>query len=212
MQGGAQDPTPQASFMNALAYAASSTASAETTAPVRGATTCSHPEVHVYECTVSGIQTAVIKSQLSTCGPLTEAEKMAKVHEDARKEAGVAAGDAECTCAYIKTIEEKKEDLGWIKRRMASSCGPHYHPEDVVAWNEYSCSYEGEGLVGGKRVRNPHRRWTGMLPDCDAHTFGMSDEVMRDVKLMAYHRAGGPDELLDGPESMHCNVLALPIQ
>ena len=46
----------------------------------------------------------------------------------------------------------------------------------------------------------------------DAHTFGMSDEVMRDVKLMAYHRAGGPDELLDGPESMHCNVLALPSQ
>ena len=87
-----------------------------------------------------------------------------------------------------------------------------YRCEDVVAWNEYSCSYEGEGLVGGKRVRNPHRRWTGMLPDCDAHTFGMSDEVMRDVKLMAYHRAGGPDELLDGPESMHCNALALPIQ
>ena len=107
-----------------------------------------------------------------------------------------------------KNIEVEKQNL--LKYKMAKSCGPDYNLNKITTYNKFECRYLGVGeLENGKQVRNPFQTWRGTLPSCDDSVI-ISDELMEDVKFVAYDAAGGNEAKLNVDEFL-CNITSLPI-
>jgi len=118
------------------------------------------------------------------------------------------------TLQNIKDIEKQQNDdiqrKNLIKYKMARSCGPDYNLNKVTNYNKFECRYLGVGeLENGKKVRNPFQTWKGTLPSCD-DSIVISDELMDDVKFVAYDAASGDDAKLNVDEFL-CNITSLPI-
>lgn len=107
-----------------------------------------------------------------------------------------------------KHIQLQKESI--LKHKMARSCGPDYNLNKVTNFNKFECRYLGIGeLENGKKVKNPFQTWRGTLPSCDDSVV-ISDELMEDIKIVAYDAAGGDDAKLNLDEFL-CNITSLPI-
>jgi hypothetical protein len=97
-----------------------------------------------------------------------------------------------------------------IRRGFARSCAPVYSANEAAVRNDYTCHYSG-GVTDdqGRRGSHPHRVTRGTLFSCDAG-IGVSDELMQDVKLSAYLRAGGDAAELE-LSAFACDVTSLPL-
>ena len=94
------------------------------------------------------------------------------------------------------------------QKKMASNCAPHYNLNEVTAYNKFECRYLGEAFVDGVRVHNPFKTWSGTLPSCD-DTIEISDDVMSDIRKLAYEAAGGDESKMD-VNQFSCSVQSLP--
>ena len=81
---------------------------------------------------------------------------------------------------------------------------------DVTSYNKFRCNYLGDGVDdNGNVVRNPFQIWTGTLPSCDT-SLTVEDELMEDIRTLAWDAAGGEDAALNKDECV-CQVMGLPI-
>ena len=93
---------------------------------------------------------------------------------------------------------------------MAANCAPHFDLNRVTTVNHFTCLYEGEGTIGGRRVRRPGYEVRGQLASCDHHEYApISDEVMKSIQLYAWKQAGGREAELDADKFV-CSVYGLP--
>lgn len=96
-----------------------------------------------------------------------------------------------------------------VKHRMASSCAPSYNLNSITAYNRFECHYLGTGIDDtGREVRNPFQKWRGTLPSCE-NSIEISDELMSDVKKLAYDAAGGDEAKLDINQFL-CTISSIP--
>lgn len=184
----------------------------------------------IYNCSVklsSGEKTNVeqqtfLPSQLSWQEPsapsqeainFVEASAMGKV---CFREGENLCDGAEVTCKEIMSLKPKKEpekpkDTSWISKRMARNCAPTYNLREITSYNKYSCFYNSEVEVDGKKVMaSPFTKYTGVLPSCDSYENGLaiSDQVMEDIRELALYQAGGKEVGMD-PDKFHCDVMSV---
>lgn len=110
----------------------------------------------------------------------------------------------------MQSLQEKAAEIS--RHRMASNCKPYaYELKHVTAHNRFRCRYLGGGLdEDGRRVQNPFQEWRGTLASCD-DSIKVPDDVLLDVKRLAWHAAGGQEAELD-LDKFHCELQSLPMQ
>lgn len=162
----------------------------------------------LYSCTVAGAPGPIegltwvdtLKAKMGTAGPDVERVARSKAN---------ASSAASTTCSVsVQPMHDAKE---WLHRRMASNCAPRFDLNDITTINHFTCSYEGSGVIDGKRVRRPNYELKGRLASCDGYNEYMetSDEVMESIRMYAYDRAGGQEAQMD-PSQFVCSVQSLP--
>ena len=110
-------------------------------------------------------------------------------------------------------MQSLKEAAAEISRhRMASNCKRFgYDLKHVTAHNRFRCRYLGGGIdEDGNHVQNPFQEWRGTLSSCD-DSIKLPDDVLHDVKRLAWDAAGGDDAKLD-ISKFHCEIQSLPMQ
>jgi hypothetical protein len=111
----------------------------------------------------------------------------------------------------VDTHMDQESAYRMTNGRMARSCGPHWSPNLVTHFNNFECHYTGVGLTDSGPMYMPFRKWKGTLASCDDGSLEISDELMRDVQLSAYHAADGASAHLD-PRLFQCRVESVPLQ
>lgn len=166
----------------------------------------------IYSCEVAGTGSvtgiAMVPEAL-----LHTAQMTPRVHAAARQQAGAPSG-ASVTCGNVHSTSHGPDPAEWIAMRMAPNCARGgYATRNVTTYNKFTCWYEGEGTIDGKRVRRPFYHVDGTLASCDGmQEYGkISDDVMSAIQKYAYFKAGGDESELD-PTKFVCTVQSLPFQ
>lgn len=105
--------------------------------------------------------------------------------------------------------EAQKLRRAAVARGFARSCAPTFDINGGVMRNEFTCTYSGPITDSmGRRGTHPSKQISGTLFSCDM-SMDITDELMEDVKLAAYDRAGGDEAQLD-INGFSCNIMSIP--
>lgn len=170
---------------------------------------CDKKHAYLYSCTVGAQNTAGHVVSCHPPGADGGASDAVKLEVSAHAQAKLGTGST--TCDYIHPVKVDAKDDGWISRRMASNCAPHYSLSEVRHVNHFKCHYMGEGVdADGKVIKNPYKSWKGRLPSCDDASLEVSDDVMDDIRSLAYYAADGEASKMDKSQFV-CEVMSTPM-
>ena len=105
--------------------------------------------------------------------------------------------------------QSRQSEYRMTNGRMARSCAPDWSPSRVTHFNRFTCNYMGVGMTDHGPAYMPFREYKGTLASCDDGYLEISDELMRDIQLSAYHAADGESANLD-PALFSCKVSSFP--
>lgn len=143
----------------------------------------------------------------------TDSNVMEEVQADAKKVLGQPM-TGELTCQIVASPIVNLEAMlakqrQGIARGMARSCAPEYDANAAEISNNFTCTYTGtitdeKGRVGF----SPTKVVSGRIFSCDMG-LEITDELMEDIKLAAYMKAGGDEAKLD-IDAFACNIFSIP--
>ena len=108
-----------------------------------------------------------------------------------------------------KSTELNGKDL--YERRMASNCADGFDIGKINSHNHYTCRNYGEmeRVSDGKKVRNYHMTFTGILPSCEKG-INISDQTEEDIKKLVQFKAK-EEGLLMKLEDIACDTFGSPV-
>ena len=108
-----------------------------------------------------------------------------------------------------KTTELSGKDL--YDRRMASNCADGFDLGKINSHNHYTCRNFGEmeRISDGKKVKNYHMKFTGILPSCEKG-FGISEQTDEDVRKLVQYRSK-EEGLKMNLEDIACDMFGAPV-
>ena len=108
-----------------------------------------------------------------------------------------------------KSTELNGEDL--YKRRMASNCADGFDIGKINSHNHYTCRNFGEmeRVNDGKKVKNYHMKFTGILPSCEKG-FELSEQTDEDIRKLVQYRAK-EEGLKMKLEDIACDTFGAPV-
>ncbi len=108
-----------------------------------------------------------------------------------------------------KSTELSGKDL--YERRMASNCADGFDIGKINSHNHYTCRNYGEmeRVSDGKKVRNYHMTFTGILPSCE-RGFEISDQTDEDIKKLVQFKAK-QEGLIMKLEDLACDTFGAPV-
>lgn len=171
-------------------------------------------KTYLSSCSINGGPESTYTFQLDPSMDVESASGKKKAHQTILYQAN-ASMDSSIDCSHMTHVQTPGSEQWWLERRMSRSCAPSYDANNVTEYVRYRCKYMGSGVDDeGKRVRaNPWQEWDGRMAVCngfDQTGLQISDQVMKDVRDIAYYRAGGQEAGLN-KEDFVCQVESLPI-
>ena len=108
-----------------------------------------------------------------------------------------------------KSTELSGQDL--YKKRMASNCADGFDLGKINSHNHYTCRNFGEmeRKSDGKKIKNYHMKFTGILPSCEKGV-GLSEQTDEDIRKLVQYRAR-EEGLNMKLEDIACDTFGSPV-